>query len=624
MYVRTTTRSYKGTTYVNYLLVESVSTPKGPRQRTICSLGNLSPRPAAEWLKLAQKVEDALVGQLTFEQEHTDPEVQEIVRRVQARQKRVRPPATTSAPDTAPADDLVTVHADQVRTQQAREAGPVQVAYSFWQRLGLDDILRRQGFSERAVRLTCAMTLARLIHPSSEHAMPNWIDRTALADLLGEDLTGLGVSSLYRNLDRLHDQRAAIEAALVAAEQTLFNVDRMVLFYDLTSTYFEGLAKKNPKAKRGYSRDKRSDCVQVVVGLVVNRDGFPMAHEIFEGNTQDRKSLAAMLDVLEQRAGPLQGRTIVIDRGMAFEENLEQLRARQMHYIVASRQSERLTWLAELEDAAGFTEIIRQPSPRNPGQKKSRVVVKQGLRDETKYVLCISDGRKAKDRAIREKQEGRLLADVAKLTQRVAEGALVKPEKIGEAIGRIKERYPRVARYYTLQYQALTKQVECLRNDDKRTVAEQLDGSYVLETDRLDLDLETAWRTYILLTRAEDAFRDMKSVLQTRPNFHQVERRVDTHIFLCMLAYHLLVAIEKTLLDQGIHTSWATIREALASHQLSTIVLPASNGWELHIRRSTVPEPEQQELYDLLGVSAELIKPKKTWVAPVGGAEHSD
>jgi len=630
MFVRKTTRSYKGTTYVNYLLVESVRTPKGSRQRTICSLGDLSPRPAAEWLKLAHKVEEALAGQLAFDDETHDPEVQEILQRIKTRQanpprpEKVASSSGAGTPPPAQTADVVAVHTDRVRVEQAREAGPVHVGLAYWKRLGLDEILRAQGLSARAVRLTCAMTLARLIHPSSEHAMPDWIDRTALADLLGEDVTNLGVSSLYRNLDRLHGQRAVIEAALVAREQTLFNVDRTVLFYDLTSTYFEGLAKKNPKAKRGHSRDKRPDCEQVVVGLVVNRDGFPLAHEIFEGNTQDRKSLAAMLDVLEQRSGSLRGQTIVIDRGMAFDENLAELSSRDMHYIVASRQSERVHWLAELEDETGFTEIIRRPSPRNPFQKKSRVVVKQGERDKKKYVLCISDGRKAKDRAIREKQEGRLLADAAKLEQRVAKGRLVKPEKIGEAIGRLKERYPRVARYYTLQYEEQTKQIVCQRNDEKRAVAEKLDGSYVLETDRLDLDVEEAWRTYILLTRAEDAFRDMKSVLATRPNFHQVERRVDTHIFLCVLAYHLLVAVEKTLLDRGIHTSWATVREALMSHQMVTVVLPTSDGWELHLRRATVPEPEQREMYDLLGVSPEVMKPRKTWIAASGVADRSD
>src|SRR5208283_5619061 len=199
-------------------------------------------------------------------------------------------------------------------------------------------ILGRAGLSPRACTLTEVMTLNRLICPRSEHAMPDWIRSTALGDILGEDFSTLVDETLYRNLDRLHPQRETIERELAEREKTMFSLDDSIFLYDLTSTYFEGEALANPQAKRGYSRDKRPDCKQVVVGLVLDRDGFPKAHEVFDGNTQDRQSLDAMLDALEKRTGKRPGTTVIVDRGMAYDENLKQIRQRGQHYLVAGRK----------------------------------------------------------------------------------------------------------------------------------------------------------------------------------------------------------------------------------------------------------------------------------------------
>ncbi|MFC1834746.1 IS1634 family transposase [Thermodesulfobacteriota bacterium] len=266
MFIRTKKLKYKDKTYTNYQLVESFHTPKGPRRKVICSLGNLKPRPKADWLKLAHKVESALVGQMDM-LEKEDQEVSDIVVKIR--------------------------------------------------------------------------------------------------------------------------------------ERTFFNPDHEIFLYDLTSTYFEGASLENSKAKLGYSRDKRPDCKQVLVGLVVNRDGFPLAHEIFEGNIRDHKTLPDMLDQLGKRVSLQPGRTVVVDRGMAFDENLKQIKAHGLRYLVASRQKERDQWLEELEDGLGFAEIRHTPSPTNPCQKKTPVKVKMKRTDDETHILCLSAGRKEKDRAIR-------------------------------------------------------------------------------------------------------------------------------------------------------------------------------------------------------------------------------
>ena len=605
MYIRKTTSTQKGKTYTNHLLVESVHTPKGPRQRIICSLGSLAPAPAQQWLALAHKLQASLQGQASLPDAEPGLQVQ------------LEPGAIRASPPLAGAkkksQNWVSVDVNRVETEQHREAGPIHVGHQMWRQLQLDPILARAGLSQRARTLTEAMTLNRLIFPLSEHAMPDWIRRTAMDDIVGMDFSRLNEDALYRNLDRLHPNRERIERELAEQEKTLFNLDDTLYLYDLTSTYFEGQAESNPQAKRGYSRDKRGDCKQVVVGLVLDRDGFPKAHEVFDGNRQDRTTVAEMLHQLEKRVGQKPGATVVVDRGMAYRENLEQIQARGYHYIVAGRQAERNPWLADFEQEEGWEEVVRTPSPRNPEQQKSRVRIQLRRKENELYVLCWSEGRQQKDQAIRHKQESRLLEAVEKLQKRIEKGRLKATAKIHQRIGRLQQRYARVARYYRIDYDAEQKALRWQPQSDKKEVAENLDGSYVLKTDRQDLSADEIWRTYMLLTRAEGAFRAMKSPLLERPIFHHLQHRTQTHIFLCVLAYHLLVAIEKKFLDQGIHTSWWTLRQQLSTHQVVTVVLPASNGKILRIRKGGTPEPVHRQIYSTLRIPIQVMKPVKTW-----------
>jgi len=339
---------------------------------------------------------------------------------------------------------------------------------------------------------------------------------------------------------------------------------------------------------------------------------------VFAGNRHDSTTLDDMLQALDQRIGLRPEQTVVVDRGMAGAKNLEQIRAHGVHYLVAAKYTEREEWTDQFQDCGEFEAVEREPSPRNPSQKKSTIQVKMLRVGSETHVLCISSERKDKDRAIRELHEKRLLADLEKLTRRVAKskgkskGKDTKPVEVGELIGRLKERYSRVARYYRMDYDEENKTFEYHLEESKRAEAEKLDGSYLLKTDREDLSAEEAWRIYTLLTKAEAAFSTLKSPLAERPIFHHKECRVEAHIFLCVLAYHLLIAIEKTLLDAGVHTSWATVREQLKTHQVNTIVLPTDNGMELRIRKATTPEPMHQELYQKLGVATEIMRPRRS------------
>jgi hypothetical protein len=299
----------------------------------------------------------------------------------------------------AAGEEKIAVYPDRVRIEEVREAGPVHVGYQFWRRLELDDILTRAGLSERARQITCGTTLNRPIRPAGELAMPDWIRSTALPDMLGADFEELAEEALYRNLDRLHGRRVEMEAALAEREKNLFNLDQTVFLYDLTSAYFEGKALASRKAKRGHSRDSRSDCKQVVMGLAVNPEGFPLAHEVLAGNRRDSTTVAEMLEALDQRVGLRSAQTVVVDRGMSGKANLETIRGPGLHYLVAAQQGERAAWLEEFE-----------------------IEVKMRRAEGETHVLCVSSERKEKDRAIRQTHEKRLLVDLEKLQRRVEKG----------------------------------------------------------------------------------------------------------------------------------------------------------------------------------------------------------
>jgi transposase len=594
MFVKRRTRRVDGRTYHSYALVETVRTDRGPRHRTICGLGDL---PAGVDLRmLSTQLDAAATGQQTILGDLDAAVVAEV----------------QAAIATDHSGAAVEVDTSRVTAEAIRELGPVFVGHTLWCRLGLPGILADAGMPARAQVLTEAMVLNRLINPGSEHAMPAWFARTAAGDLLGEAVNEASDDSLYRMLDRLHVRRETIERSLALQERTLFNLSDSILLYDLTSTYFEGLAEANPKAQRGYSRDGRPDCKQVVIGLVLDGEGFPRAHEVFAGNTADSSSVEGMLNALERRIGRRAGATVVVDRGMSGAANLALIRGRGYHFIVACRQGERDGVYDDLTSEPGWTKVLREPSPTNPAQRKTAVRVKRIQGDGCTYLGVHSTERIDKDRAIREKHEARLLADLERLRVRIAAGKLVDPDAIHERIGSIRQRHTRVARYYDIGLD-VQKQLCVVLDQQRRDHAVALDGTYLMKTDRTDLPDDEIWRTYMLLTRVEHAFRDLKTPLGERPIFHQVEHRVEAHIFLCVLAYHLLVAIEYALRQQHDHRSWATVRDQLRSHHLLTIVLPTTSGTTLRIRRPSTPEPVHREIYNLLDLDPDALPIRRSW-----------
>ena len=590
--------SRNGRSYTYHRLLESVRTDKGPRQRLVLSLGTLD-LPKSEWPRLAERIEDLLnyQEQIPFGTSDLDQLAAPFAERIRHKQQRRRAQQKGQGP-------AKEVYPERSSSEHIRELGPEYVAHVFWERLRCDQLLRRCGFSPRQCRLAEIQVVGRLIAPRSERGTAAWYARTALAELMPGSVASVSKDALYRISDQLCEHRVAIETGLAARERELFALDETIVLYDLSSTYFEGSAARNKKAVHGYSRDHRPDCKQVVVGLVLDGEGFPKAHEVFTGNTKDETSMTQMLDSLDRRSGSIVGwpsqPTVIMDRGLATDENLNLLRARGQHYIVATAQSERHELFPKI-DASRYVPV--------KVNAKGKVVVSGQLRRHQGelYVLCHSAARAAKDQAIRQRFEERFEQDADKLKVRVAAGRLKKPEKINQAIGRLLGRYPRVARYYTVhRHTDETGQAEVrwAKKDAAQQLAEELDGTYLLRTDRTDLTEAELWKLYVLLARIERSFRYLKSNLGLRPVFHQRTERSDAHIFISLLAYHLLHTIERRLQENGEHRSWPTVRDLLSTHQMVTIVHQCTDGTVLRVRRPSQPELEHRKIYRALRVPA--------------------
>ena len=567
----------------------------------------MDPGPKEDWLLLAERIQMALGGQSSL---FPDPRVDQAVARIRERQAKAGPveleePLTgeTAVPDVVP------VKTSGVKCQDLRKAGPLHVGHQMWQRLQMEAVLKAVGISAPARKLTEVMTLNRLVSPCSELAMVGWSRREAVNDVLGVDAEQLNEDKFYRNMDKLHGHRMEVERELYAREKSLFNLEGSLVLYDLTNTYFEGQAARNPKAMRGHSKEMRTDCKLVAMGLMLDADGFPIGHEVFAGNTIDGNTVEVMLDGLEARTGREGGSTVVMDRGFASEDNLKLVRSRHYDYLMAGFQQQRNALLKDFEDLVGWEAI-------QPSANKVPVQIKRIEKGDEVFLLCVSSARAEKERAIRERQEKKLVKDLEALVKAVAkaleQGEPMADKDLGERIGRLRERYPRAGRYYLVDRKEGI--LEWTLRAEQRARAEELDGAYFLRTSRKDMGPEEIWRTYIALTRIESAFRDLKGTLDMRPVYHQKEIRVETHVFLAVLAFHLQAVIERTLKEAGDPTSWETLREELSTHHVVTTLLPTADGKTLAIRRGSVPDRRVGEIYRHLNLDPEPMTPIRTWL----------
>ena len=582
-------------TYITYKLVESVRTERGPRQRDVLNLGVNFDLPKEQWKELANCIEIELTGQRpVFDY---PKKLRKLAKKYAKAITHQRSEAIDERQD-IPTDYQV-VDVNSVDSEDIRTVGAEHVVYETIKELGLDRKLRSLGSTSMQLSLALGMIAGRIIFPGSERATHQWLtERSALDELMGVDLSDVSLDSAYKAADFLLNNKETIEDHLRQREQQLFGLDEKIILYDLTNTFFEGTGKFNGKARYGRSKEKRSDCLLVTLGLVLDVQGFPKKSRIYEGNISEPKTLEQMIkDLSLGQCGqaPLLMPTVVLDAGIASEDNIKWLRSKGYHYIVVSRKKKK----------AIPPSVTMEAVKRN---KEGDALVEAGLcnnpdTDELE-LYCHSVDKEMKEEGIKNRFQDRLESDLM-----TARNALNKKygtknyEKVIEKIGRLKERYRSVARGYKI---TVVKDPGTDKAKDikwSRALREKTSGVYCLRTDQGALDVQQIWDIYTMLTDIEDAFRCMKSELGLRPIYHQKQARCDGHIFITVIAYHLMHTIRFKLRQKNVKYCWTTIRRQLSTHVRATTTMKRKDNKVIRLRKSTNAEPSHEVIYDALGLS---------------------
>ena len=570
MYLRHTTRRKDGKVHTYWRLVRSVRVGRKVVQQTVAQLGELDAAGRAQAQALARAITGAREQPDLFEPSE--------------------------------AAEAIPVQLKRIRVERGRTFGDVWLGWTLWRALRLDEWLARLLPEGREAvpwsTMAAVLVLARLCEPSSElHIAEDWYRRTALDDLLALPAALVNDDRLYRALDKLLPHKRALEQHLVARLGALFALDYDLLLYDVTSTYFEGLAARNPLAQRGHSRDHRPDCKQVCVALVVTREGMPLGYEIFAGNRTDVTTVEEIVETMETRYGLAQ-RIWVMNRGMTSEDNLTWLREGGRRYLVGTPKSELRKWARQIADAQDWQAV-------RDGVEAKQCTGPDGA--ET-FVLIRSVERREKERAMHARFSRRIEDGLARLGRRLQRARrALDARRLERQLGRLLALNTRAAGRYLIELVPDATvpagvRLEWTARPEWDDWARWSEGCYVLRTNIPDWSPEDLWRTYIQLTEAEAAFRIHKSDLSLRPIWHQKEHRVKAHILVCFLAYVLWKTLEQWQHRAGLGHSLRTILEELRRIQSTDVVLPTEDGRELRLRCVVRPDAAQAALLDRLGL----------------------
>jgi len=587
MFLRPNHRGKDGKNHTYWSLVETVRTPDGPRQKTICYLGELNSSAQARWLKTVDVFnEDGEAEQLKLF------------------------PSNVALPDDDP--QVARVLLNKVRLERTRMFGSCFLGLDLWKRLELDRFFERTVDCGAAdvpwSRVAALLAINRLCAPGSELAIEQrWYPSTALDDLLEIEEGKINDTRLYRCLDRILPHKTKLERHLKERYGALFGAEFDVLLYDLTSTYVEGAAEKNPMVRRGYSRDHRPDCEQLVIALIVNNEGFPFSYETFDGNRTDVSTMETILRMVERKYGKAR-RIWVFDRGIVSEENLAAIRKRGGQYLTGTPRSQ----MKRFEE-----ELLKEDWTRvRPEVEVKKVAIPQG---EETYILCRTSGRKEKEKAIRNRFSNSMETALKGLEKAIVTGRLKDRNKMERRLGKIQARHPQVNDLYDLELQDAEEGVRLFWQikEDRKNWRESREGAYLLRTNLKAETAEELWSKYMQLTEAEASFRALKSELSVRPLFHQLEPRVKAHVMVAFLGYALWVTLKHLLKrrpaivpapsESGVGNvqpmSPMRAIALLSTLQSADIVLPTTDGREIRLRRITEPTAEQKSLLRQLGIS---------------------
>ena len=591
MYIRRTSIKSRasGEPYYSYRLVESVRSDNAVRQRTLLNLGRHFEVPREQWGALAQRIEHLLSAQRELVPNELDPQWETLAQRFSARIIRARASDEDISP-TAPSYHNVDVNSlDFLRP---RSVAVEQVALHALRQVGLAQKLQGLGFNGPQSNAAIGTIIARMVAPGSELFTHGWLGQhSALGELIDHDFEAMSLMQLYRASDQLLKHKPALEHYLYERERSLFDLEEVITLYDLTNTFFEGTGQANANAALGRSKEKRSDCPLVTLALVLDASGFPKRSEVFAGNASEPSTLAQMIDKLVSEPAP----TIVLDTGLATEDNIAWLVDNHYRYVVVSRKRHR--------------EFDPDQAVRVKDDGPLRVEVQRVLNDDTGEVelYCHSTARENKERGIDNLFAQRFEAALTKLHHGLTNKRNVKRyDKVLERIGRLKEKYSRAARYYeiTVEHDDAKRNATAVQWQRITPTDDTYPGVYCLRTNQDTWDDSTLWHTYTMLTELEAVFRSLKSELGLRPIYHHKTHRVSGHLFISVLPYHLVHTIRVQLKGCGITLSWEGLRRALRGQDRVTVELKRADGATIHVRKSSRAEPRQRDIYDALGISS--------------------
>lgn len=601
MYIRQTktSNSSTGESYYTYRLVASVRVGKQVRQCTKLNLGRHFSLPKEEWPVLCDRLEALLSVQPELRLKSVSANIESMAQRYYAQLVARKPVETNSNNDGsssgAAACDYQEVDVMSLEMVQPRSVGVEHAGLQALIRLGMPEILERVGLN--GIQRSCALgsIIGRMAAPGSELATWHWLrEQSALGELLEVDFEGVALSQFYRVSDLLVRHREAIEQQLFGRITELFSLPTTVTLYDLTNTYFEGELTGNPRAKRGRSKEKRTDCPLVTLGLVLDGSGFVRRSRIFDGNVSEATTLAGMLTGLNAPAGAV----VIMDRGIATEANIAWLVEHNYRYLVVNREHSRQfdDSLPVVTTTTAADETIRMQKVLSDDGKEARL-------------YCHSEKRAEKEIAISGRFMERFEEGLTKLAEGLTKARCEKRlDKLAERIGRLKERCHGIGQHYTINLTPDDSGKNAVALTWEKTLVTGSmvthPGVYCLRTNVTTWDEATLWQTYTMLTDLEAVFRSLKSELGLRPIFHHTKERTEGHLFITVLAYQAVQVLRNQLKARNQNSSWGRLREILNVQRRVTATFRQRNGRTLHIRKATVAEKELQEIYDILKISA--------------------
>ena len=602
--IKTISKSKKNSSekYYTYRLMESVRIGKKVKKITLLNLGSDFSVDQEDWRDLSTRIDDILKQRDRLFEINSELEVVagECAKKIVASQAIQEENSSLEEEESYKEIDITSI-----KNSDPKSIGTEAIVYETIKELALDNKFRALGYTNIQTNSAIGSLIAKIVKPGSDIKAYNWLGNTSgINELIGCDFKQMSSSNIYRVADKLYTDKDELEAHLYHKQKAIFEYDETITLYDLTNTYFEGGAKGVERAKRGRSKEKRSDAPLVTLAVMLDSSGFVRKSKIFNGNVGEATTFKEMLDLLSvKKADDLfagNSALVVMDAGIASQENIDYLVENGYEYIVVSRKKEK-------QFDASKAQTVKLDSKQEVIVRAQKVINENGEIE----LFVHSKPREAKEEAMQKRVQTLFVESL----QYLKDGLTLKRraknyEKIIERVGRLKQKYPTIAQYYNI---TVTKEKDgenanTIEWSEKVSLDKKssINGVYCLRSNNTTMDEKTLWKTYTTLTDLEAVFKSLKSELGLRPIFHQTQSRVDAHLFLTLLAYSIVHTIRYKLKKKGLHYSWETIRGILASANRVTTSMKCKDGTTLYIRQSTELNSEQKEIFDALGMKYQI------------------